>query len=152
MQTRAIPSADLNPRARAASPASTVVAVPPRIHVALNVTDLPAAVAFYRAMLAAEPVRDLPDFAKFVVGDPPINLALSAATAVVPGASRAGAPEPAGVLSHLGFQVASAQEVAAYGARWDAAGLPTRSGLSVAEHDKVWVYDPDGNEWEVFAE
>lgn len=123
-----------------------------RIHVAINVTDLPAAVAFYRAMLATEPVRDLADFAKFVLDDPPLNLALSAASAVVPGPSRADAPEPAGVLSHLGFQVASAAAVAEYGARWDAAGLPTRRGLSVHEHDKVWVYDPDGNEWEVFAE
>ena len=126
--------------------------MPHRIHVAINVTDLPAAVAFYRAMLATEPLKDLPTFAKFVVDDPAINLALSATGAVVGGPAGADAPEPVGVLSHLGFQVETAEEVAALGARWDAAGLPTNHGDSVAGQDKVWVYDPDGNEWEVFFE
>jgi catechol 2,3-dioxygenase-like lactoylglutathione lyase family enzyme len=114
-----------------------------RIHVAIHVKDLPAAVAFYRAMFAAEPVRDLPDFAKFVLDEPLLNLALTAAPDLATGP---------GVLSHLGLQVETAAEVAAWGARWDAAGLPTKYGKSVADHDKVWVYDPDGNEWEVFAE
>lgn len=116
-----------------------------RIHVAIHVTDLPAAVAFYRAMFAAEPLRDLPDFAKFVLDSPALNLALTAAPDLAP------APGP-GVLSHLGLQVETAAEVAAYGERWRAAELPVKVGKSVAERDKVWVYDPDGNEWEVFSE
>ncbi len=126
--------------------------MPHRIHVAINVTDLNAAVEFYRAMLAADPRKDLPTFAKFVVDDPAINLALSAADQVIGRPAGANAPAPVGVLSHLGFQVETAEEVAALGARWDAAGLPTKHGDSVAGEVKVWVYDPDGNEWEVFFE
>lgn len=103
-------------------------------------------------MLGAEPRKDLPTFAKFVVDDPAINLALSTAEEVVPGPAGADASPPVGVLSHLGFQVETAEQVAALGARWDAAGLPTRHGDSVAGEVKVWVYDPDGNEWEVFFE
>lgn len=126
--------------------------MPHRIHVALNVTDLPAAVAFYEAMLGAPPFKVVPGFAKFVVDDPAINLALSARPEVVGGPARADAPEPVGVLSHLGFQVETPDEVRAIGERWDAAGLPTEHGDSVAGEVKVWVYDPDGNEWEVFFE
>lgn len=117
--------------------------MPHRIHVAIHVRDLPAAVAFYRAMFAAEPVRDLPDFAKFVLDEPALNLALSAAPSIADGP---------GVLSHLGLQVETAEQVAAYGERWRAAALEIRVGKSVADHDKIWVYDPDGNEWEVFHE
>lgn len=123
-----------------------------RIHVAINVPDLPAAVAFYRALLDADPVRDFEDFAKFVVDDPAINLALSAVPEVVPGPAGAEAPAPVGVLSHLGFQVDSAEEVHALGDRWERADLPIRRGDSVAGEAKVWVYDPAGNEWEVFFE
>ena len=52
----------------------------------------------------------------------------------------------------LGFQVESSEEVAAYAERWREAGLKIVVGKSVAKEDKVWAYDPDGNEWEVFFE
>lgn len=115
-------------------------------------TDLPAAVAFYEAMLGHGPFKQVEGFAKFVVDDPAINLALSAAPRVVGGPAGAEAPPPVGVLSHLGFQVDGAAEVRAIGERWDAAGLPTKHGGSFTGNAKVWVYDPDGNEWEVFSE
>ena|ERR1700712_1181661 len=114
-----------------------------RIHIAINVTDLPKSVAFYRAFLGAEPVRDLPEFAKFVLDEPNLNLALSLGDPAVQ-------PE---VLSHLGFQVESTDEVRAYAQRWREAGIRVTEGESVVAHDyKIWAYDPDGNEWEVFSE
>lgn len=123
-----------------------------RIHVALNVRDLPAAVAFYTAMLGAAPAKHVDGFAKFVVDDPAINLALSAKPAVVGGPAQRLAADPVGVLSHVGFQVDDAAGVERYRAQWRAAGLDIVDGLSVAGEDKVWVYDPEGNEWEVFFE
>jgi catechol 2,3-dioxygenase-like lactoylglutathione lyase family enzyme len=113
-----------------------------RVHVAINVSDLDAAVAFYEALFASEPAKVVEGFAKFEVDEPNVNLALTAVDG----------PPAAGVLSHLGWQVDDAAAVAGYAQRWQEAGLPTRTGESVAGQDKVWAYDPDGNEWEVFFE
>lgn len=116
-----------------------------RVHVAINVTDLGAAVAFYEALFAEPASKVVEGFAKFELDGPALNLALNAVDAVE-------GPEGRGVLSHLGLQVDDAAAVAAYAQRWEAAGLRTRRGASVAGQDKVWAYDPDGNEWEVFFE
>lgn len=113
-----------------------------RVHVAINVSDLAEAVAFYEQLLAAAPVKAVEGFAKFEVDEPGLNLALNEVEG----------PPAAGVLSHLGWQVDDAAAVAAYARRWQEAGLPMRTGESVAGQDKVWAYDPDGNEWEVFFE
>ncbi|HEY8074614.1 MAG TPA: VOC family protein, partial [Labilithrix sp.] len=57
--------------------------------------------------------------------------------------------------SHFGIQVASSEDVAAAWARFKGAGLSTRTeentSCCYALQDKVWVKDPDGNEWEVFV-
>lgn len=113
-----------------------------RIHISINVTDLTKALVFYRALLDAEPVKATPDFAKFELDVPNLNLALN----VVPFERAKGA------LNHLGFQVNDADEVQRFGERIEKAGIPPVWGKSVAEKHKVWAYDPDGNEWEVFFE
>lgn len=115
--------------------------MPRRVHVAVNVADLPAALAFYRLLFAAEPVRETASFAKFELDEPNLNFALNATGSP---------PARPGVLAHLGFQVDDEDAVRAYAERWRAAGLPTRTGDSVAGEAKVWAHDPDGNEWEVF--
>jgi catechol 2,3-dioxygenase-like lactoylglutathione lyase family enzyme len=111
-----------------------------RIHISINVTDLTKALGFYCPFLAAEPIKVTSDFAKFELDVPNLNLALN----VVPFESSKG------VLNHLGFQVNDADEVQAFGDRLEKAGLRPVWGKSVAEQHKVWAYDPDGNEWEVF--
>lgn len=69
-------------------------------HMSLHVRDLPASTAFYRDLFALEPVEERVDYARFVVLDPPLVLAL------LPSAGSTGAaPEgPPGEthLSHLG--------------------------------------------------
>lgn len=117
--------------------------MPSRFHIAMHVTDLPAAIAFYAAMFDAEPIRDGDAFAKFVLDDPAINLALS------PGV---GAAVGRGAVDHTGFQVQTVAEIDAYRTRWEAAGLPITVGESVHGRYKVWVHDPDGNEWEIFTQ
>ena len=136
-----------------------------RIHVAINVTDLPAALAFYRALFAAEEFKSTDDFAKFVLDEPNLNLALNLVAARVPAqpvtsgdsAEFGGPAAPPttvtpGVLSHLGLQLSGEAEVHRYRARWQAAGLNVVIGESRTGQPKAWAYDPDGNEWEVFYE
>ena len=113
-------------------------------HVALNVTDLPRAISFYRAVLGREPAKQRADYAKFELADPPLALALN------PVPSGAGAQR----LAHLGIRVGSAAALEEARARITAAGIPLRDeGETVccyALQRKFWVADPDGNEWEFY--
>lgn len=122
-----------------------------KIHIALHVGDLRQSVEFYRAVFAAEPVRVREGYAKFDIVEPPLNLALNEA------ASEKGdaAPSSLGVLSHLGIEVASTEDVIAMRERLEVAGLTTRDEMQTecchALQDKIWVHDPDGNAWEIFV-
>ena len=114
-------------------------------HVSINVRNVEASTAFYRKMLGIEPAKVRTGYAKFDVQNPPLNLALNEVpTLAAPGA-----------LSHLGFQVASTQDVLEFRERWEKAGLFTRDEMQTdccyATQDKTWVKDPDGNEWEAFV-
>ena len=122
---------------------STVEVLKP--HVSINVRNVEASIAFYRKMLGIEPLKVRTGYAKFDVQNPPLNLALNE----VPGLRDAGA------LSHLGFQVASTQDVLTIRKQWADAGLITRDEMDTnccyANQNKTWVKDPDGNEWEAFV-
>lgn len=116
-----------------------------KTHVALRVTDLPRAIAFYRAMFDAEPVKHKIDYAKFDLDNPGLNLTLNVSDRL----------DQHGALSHLGIQVDSRNEVMAAIARFQAAGLVIQeehdTDCCYALQDKVWVTDPDGNRWEIFV-
>jgi catechol 2,3-dioxygenase-like lactoylglutathione lyase family enzyme len=122
---------------------STIPVLKP--HVSINVRDIEKSLAFYRQMLGIEPSKVRTGYAKFDVQNPPLNLALNE----VPDLAGAGA------LSHLGFQVASTDDVLAIREQWAAAGLITRDEMDTnccyANQNKTWVTDPDGNEWEAFV-
>ena len=112
-------------------------------HVSLNVADLDASVAFYRAFFEAEPLKRRPGYAKFDLREPALNLALVEQA-------------PSGQnVNHFGVQVAASSDVAAAQARLQAAGLldlvETGTACCYAKQDKVWAVDPDGNRWEVFT-
>lgn len=47
-----------------------------RVQLALNVTDLDAAIGFYGAVLGVEPAKVRPGYANFAVADPPLKLVL----------------------------------------------------------------------------
>ena len=114
-------------------------------HISINVRNVERSIEFYRQMLGIEPSKVRTGYAKFDVQDPPLNLALNE----VPNL-----PGP-GALSHLGFQVASPDDVLAMRQRWADAGLITRDEMDTdccyANQNKTWVADPDGNEWEAFV-
>lgn len=115
-----------------------------KAHLALNVSDVPRSLEFYRRLLGIEPSKVRTGYAKFDVQNPPLNLTLNQATLAGPGA-----------LSHLGIQVSSTEDVLALREKWAKAGLLTRDEMQTdccyALQDKTWVRDPDGNEWEAFV-
>ena len=116
-----------------------------RVHVSLEVSRLEPSLAFYGALLGVPPSKQRPGYAKFEPEDPPVHLSLVEGPA-------AGPPRGAG---HFGVQVASPQAVRAAAERLAAAGLEVREDGRVSccysVQEKLWVRDPDGAPWEVFA-
>ena len=114
-----------------------------RVQLALNVSDLDAAVTFYTKLFGTEPAKVRPGYANFAVVDPPLKLVLIEGH---------GAP---GSLNHLGVEVASAGEVAEAHGRLATAGLATAVEDQVtccyAVQDKVWVNGPDREPWEIYT-
>ena len=113
-----------------------------RVQLALDVTDLEASVAFYRALFGVEPAKRKPGYANFEVADPPLKLVLFEA-------------EAGGRLNHLGVETDGAAEVEAADARLRDGGLDT-TGVDdticcYAEKVETWVVDPDGARWEWYV-
>ncbi len=106
-----------------------------RVQLALNVTDLSAAVAFYRRMFGAEPYKLHDRYANFAVEDPPLKLVLIENR------------EAGERLNHLGVEAATAEDVASALTRFRSAGLDTtvaeRDVCCHASQDKVFVAAPD---------
>ncbi len=113
-----------------------------RVQLALNVTDLDAAVAFYSKLFSSQPAKLRPGYANFAIAEPPLKLVLIEGTT-------------GGTLNHLGVEVESTQDVASAKQRLTDAGLATTTEAEVAccyaLQDKVWVDDPDGAPWEVYT-
>ena len=114
-----------------------------RVQLALNVSDLDAAVAFYTKLFGVEPAKRRPGYANFAIDDPPLKLVLIE-----------GHGQP-GTMNHLGVEVESTALVAAATARLGAAGLAPATEDEVsccyAVQDKVWVDAPDGEPWEIYT-
>jgi catechol 2,3-dioxygenase-like lactoylglutathione lyase family enzyme len=119
-----------------------------RVQLALNVSDVDAAVAFYSKLFGSTPAKIRPGYANFVIADPPLKLVLIE-TPAGRGAGMAGA------LNHLGVEVDSPQAVQAATDRLSGEGLEPVVEQSTtccyAVQDKAWVDDPDGAPWEVYT-
>jgi catechol 2,3-dioxygenase-like lactoylglutathione lyase family enzyme len=119
-----------------------------RIQLALNVSDLPASIAFYSRLLSTEPTKVRPGYANFAVEDPPLKLVL-----MEQGEARGSGLT--GALNHLGVEVESADEVTSSLARLNDLGLATdlQEGTTCcyAVQDKVWTDDPDLVPWEIYT-
>lgn len=122
-----------------------------KMHLSLNVADLERSVAFYEAFFGVPPHKIRPGYANFDLAEPPLKFALNEHAVPRAGAREAGG----GSLSHLGFQVPSAEQVLAAKERLQAAGLATFDETDTtccyARQDKVWATDPDGNAWEIYV-
>ena len=116
-----------------------------RMHVALRVREIQRSVDFYQALFGQPPVKVKPGYAKFEVTEPNVNFSLNEDPTT-----------PAtGTVSHFGIQVKSTAAVEAQRQRLEQLRIPSRTEESVtccyAVQDKIWVADPDGNEWEFFV-
>jgi catechol 2,3-dioxygenase-like lactoylglutathione lyase family enzyme len=115
-----------------------------RVQLALNVTDIDAAVEFYSRLFATEPAKRKPGYANFAIADPPLKLVLFE-NQVAPGGS----------INHLGVEVQSTDEVTATTRRLAGEGLDTlteeNTTCCYAVQDKVWVEGPDAERWEVYV-
>src|SRR3981189_2925776 len=119
-----------------------------RVHRALNVSDLDAAISFYSKLFSTGPAKVRPGYANFAIAEPPLKLVL------IEGGG------PGGSLNHLGVEGTSTDEVAAAPRappppppRLVEHGLDTATEDGVAccyaRQDKVWVSGPSGEPWEI---
>lgn len=112
-----------------------------RLHLHITVDDLARSVRFYTTLFATPPMVEKPDYAKWLLDDPRVNLAISQRGV------------GAGV-EHLGIQVESAEELEAVYGRLRRAEAPVLEEGAVtccyARSEKSWVADPQGVPWEVF--
>ena len=112
-----------------------------RMHVHIAVEDIARSVEFYSTLFATEPSVIKPDYAKWMLEDPRVNIAISARG-------------PMRGVDHLGIQTENKEELEEVYTRLSAANAPLRKdGEGVccyARSDKGWVSDPVGVPWEVF--
>ena len=113
-----------------------------RVQLALDVTDLDEAVAFYSKLFGTEPAKRKPGYANFAIADPPLKLVL------IEGPR-------GGTLNHLGVETETGDEVLAAEARLTRAGVAT-TGVDdtvccYATKTETWVTDPDGARWEWYV-
>jgi catechol 2,3-dioxygenase-like lactoylglutathione lyase family enzyme len=115
-----------------------------RVQLALNVSDIDEAIAFYTKLFGAGPAKRRDGYANFAVSDPPLKLVLIES------------PGQGGTLNHLGVEVEDADAVDAEQTRLAAAGLASvderDTTCCYARQDKFWVQGtPDGASWEVYT-
>lgn len=115
-----------------------------RPHLALTVSDVERSIPFYEALFGVAPEKKKPGYAKFSVAEPALNFTLNS-----------GERSGLGAFNHAGIQVAASEDVLAAKTRLVDAGLATFDEMDTtccyARQDKIWVHDPDGTPWEVFA-
>jgi len=113
-----------------------------RVQLALNVTDVDAAVDFYSKLFATPVSKHKPGYANFEIAEPPLKLVLIEA-------------REGGTLNHLGVETETGEQVVAAEARLADEGLET-TGVDdtlccYATKTETWVTDPDGAKWEWYV-
>jgi len=112
-----------------------------RLHVHMSVEDICQSVPFYSTLFAAEPAVVKPDYAKWMLGDPRVNFAISAR------GGQAG-------LDHFGIQAETPDELREVYGRLQKADRPVleegATSCCYAKSEKAWITDPQGVSWDTF--
>jgi catechol 2,3-dioxygenase-like lactoylglutathione lyase family enzyme len=113
-----------------------------RLHVHIAVDNLAQSIDFYCALFGTKPTVIKSDYAKWMLDDPKVNLAISQRDRTSPG------------VDHLGIQVETDDELRELASRLKAAGNLTddqeAATCCYAQSNKSWVNDPSGVRWETF--
>ncbi len=113
-----------------------------RVQLALNVTDVDAAVAFYEKVFGTPVTKQRPGYANFAITEPPLKLVLIQ-------------NDQGGTMNHIGVEVETVSEVNKATEGFVGAGLTTYEEQGVeccyAKQDKVFVTDPNGLDWEFYT-
>src|SRR4051812_26260963 len=108
-----------------------------RMHVSLNVTNVPRSLEFYKKVFGVEPQKQTATYAKFDLINPSLNFSMQSGIGDV---SR---------VSHFGIEVESADDVMKWQKKLTELGLvklvESDTKCCFARQDKVWISDPDGN-------
>ncbi|MDA0370980.1 MAG: ArsI/CadI family heavy metal resistance metalloenzyme [Actinomycetota bacterium] len=114
-----------------------------RVQLALNVSNMTEAIAFYTKLFGCEPAKIRDGYANFSIAEPPLKLVLIEK------------PDEAGTLNHLGVEVESTDVVQQAIARLQNEGMSTlvedQTTCCYAVQDKVWVDGPDAEKWEIYT-
>ena len=112
-----------------------------RLHVSINVSDLPQSIRFYSTLFSAEPTVVHDDYAKWMLDDPRVNFVLERSD---------GQPG----FGHAGIQAESEAELESVLSRMQSAEAPYldegETTCCYARSTKGWTADPDGLMWEGF--
>ena len=112
-----------------------------RIHIGVVVKDFEKSLQFYTTLLGVEPSLKKDGYARWMLEDPRVNLAINT-------------QGPAAGIDHVGIQVESDDDVAEYSQRLKDRGYTAEdepdSNCGYAIQNKVWVSDPQGVIWETF--
>ena len=115
-----------------------------KFHLSLDVESLDDSVRFYATLFGVPPTKLKPDYARFDVENPAVNLTMQPKThCCLQG------------LNHMGLRMNTLEEVEAIKVRLNAAGFATEDELNTtccyAYQDKFWVRDPSKYRWEVYV-
>jgi catechol 2,3-dioxygenase-like lactoylglutathione lyase family enzyme len=115
-----------------------------KLHVSLDVTNIEQSVKFYSVLFGTQPTKVKPGYAKFDLESPAVNFTMQESShCCLQG------------LSHMGLRMDSTEQALAFKDRLIAAGLKTEDEMNTtccyAVQDKVWVSDPTGYRWEIYA-
>jgi len=114
-----------------------------KAHISLDVYNVPASVVFYQKVFGVAPQKQTSNYAKFDLAIPSLNFSLVSSTAQI------------SAVNHLGIQVESVDDIAAWKSRLQETGVIARVEKNIAccfaRQDKIWFSDPDGNAWEIFT-
>lgn len=113
-----------------------------RLHIHISAADLPATKRFYAALFGQPSTVEKPDYMKWMLDEPRINLAVSQRD----GAARG--------VDHVGIQVDNDDELHALNAALVSAEQSTLAEPDAqccyASSNKHWARDPQGVVWELF--
>ncbi len=116
-------------------------------HVSIDTSDLAASLAFYRALLGAEPALERHDYGRFDLSDPPLVLGLNSVRRAPSAAT--------GPLEHLGLRFHGDSDLGAARERMRRLGTALDEEADTeccyARLSRFWATDPSGVRWELFV-